>query len=578
MSSAATIPFIPDTAPFSPAQRQWLNGLLSGLFGGAAPDGTAGAAAQRGRLLILFGSQSGNAEGLAHDLSKELGSRGWQAPVRSMADHADLDLAEEKLLVIITSTWGEGEPPDNAVAFWQRLNAADAPALKHLQHAVLGLGDRNYLDFCAMGRLFDERLAALGSSALIPRGECDVDYEDTAAEWFTGLNLALDRITPPAEPDIPTSEAAAPARTESAWSRRNPFPSKLSARRRLTGEGSPKEVYHLEFNLAGSGLSYQPGDILGVRPANDPALVDAVVGALGIPADTAVEGDTTLREALLLERSITAVPPAFVAALAGRAGLDADRAAADPELRQRDLLDWLLAHPDIRWSADELLSLLGRLAPRLYSIASSQAVVGDAVHLCVAAVRYNLDSRARKGLCSGFLADDALVDGTVPVHLQASAHFKLPQDAARPVIMIGPGTGIAPFRAFLQERQAAAATGSNWLFFGNPHAATDFLYGDEISAWRKDGLLDRLDLAWSRDTADRTYVQHLMARHGADLWRWLTDDGAHLYVCGDAKRMAKDVDATLRAIAREEGAMDDDGASRWLADLAAAGRYQRDVY
>jgi sulfite reductase (NADPH) flavoprotein alpha-component len=591
------VPFIPDTAPFSVAQRVWLNGFLAGLFARETIS-TSAAAKEPGPsvpLLILYGSQTGTAEALARRMATEAKNRGCTARVVDAAAHATIDWKKERHLFIVTSTYGEGDPPDNAQNFWQWLQTDDAAVLAHLNFAVLALGDRNYTEFCAAGKKMDERLEALGAKRIYPRSDCDVDYEPVAKAWMEGAFVALLNAGANgagAAQSVSVNGSAnghAPAPAEIAapkFSKTNPFPACLLKNICLTRPGSGKEVRHYEISLHDSGLAYEVGDALGVMPMNCPELVGEFLSVLNCQGDEAVkigESEMPLRDALSRHLDITKPSSDFLAAMAQRSPGNEWPALLAPE-RTADLKQWLFGRGVIDllagenpFPAAELVKCLRKLAPRLYSISSSPKAHLDEVHLTVGAVRYESHGRARKGVASTYLADRIGEAGCVRVFVQPSHGFKLPPDGSVPIIMVGPGTGIAPFRAFLEERQAVGAKGRNWLFFGDQKRATDFLYEEQLSGWLKDGHLTRLDLAFSRDQSEKIYVQQRMLESAVVLWAWL-QDGAHFYVCGDASRMAKDVDAALHHIAATTGGLGQDGAVEFVRRLKSARRYQRDVY
>jgi sulfite reductase (NADPH) flavoprotein alpha-component len=584
-------PVIPDTAPFSPAQRAWLNGFLAGLYSRGLPTAAAAPAAAPALtpLTILFGSQTGTAEALVKRVAKEAGKRGFAGTVLDMAQTTPAKLANEENILLITSTYGEGEPPDNAKALHTALHADQAPTLAGLRYSVCALGDHNYVQFCRCGQDFDAVLEKLGATRVLPRVECDLDYEEPFTKWLDAALGALGQgggaasttaaTSAPAsgvEPSAATSEANA----EPAYTRKKPFPAKVLAVQRLSSENSAKDVNHVEFSLAGSGLTYEAGDALGVFPENCPELVAGVLHALQCDGEEAVptpDGELPLRAALLKYYDLGKPTPELLAALVPAQVAMAVGGPTSPAAEPHDILDVLLACPGRGLAATEFVRLLRKLQPRLYSISSSPRAHAEQVHLTVGAVRYEKLGRNRKGVCSTFLAERAQTVGTVGVYIHANRAFKPPADGVRPMIMVGPGTGIAPFRAFLHERRVAAAKGRNWLFFGDQHAAHDFLYREELESFHRDGHLHRLDTAFSRDQAQKVYVQDRMREQGRELFRWL-EEGAHFYVCGDASRMAKDVDSALRDIVQKEGGLSAEAAAAYLDRLRAEKRYARDVY
>ena len=615
------IPFIPESAPFNTEQRAWLNGFLAGLLanqnaGQPAPQTNGAPAANAEPLLVLFGSQTGSAEGLAKKLAKESQARGFAPRILVLNDFEQANLAAGGKAVIISSTWGDGEPPDNAVNFWNWLSAESAPRLENLNFAVLGLGDKNYSDYCGASKKFDERLTALGAKRLTPRGECDVDYEGPAKSWIDGLWDKLGSgsngapVSDPASSNDTTKHAGSETGAPKAYGKSNPFPAKLLKNVLLNKPGSGKEVRHYEIALNGSGLTYEAGDALGVVPVNCPELVDDVIEALKAKPDENVKfGDNimSLREALTHHFDVNKPSQELLAAVAKRAGAPVSDPASSntntkparsetgapltefaallaPEKRD-DLKKWLWGRHVIDLlellpaplPVMELIPLLKKLAPRLYSISSSPKAHLGEVHLTVGAVRYESHGRERKGVASTFLADRVGDTNFVKVYVQPSHGFKPPGNGDTPMIMVGPGTGIAPFRAFLEERLAIGAKGKNWLFFGDQKRDTDFLYDELLTDWQQSGFLTRLDLAFSRDQAEKVYVQDRMIQNAAELWAWL-EAGAHFYVCGDASRMAKDVDVALHKVVETVGGKSADEAKAYVAKLKSDKRYQRDVY
>ncbi|MGV3533156.1 MAG: sulfite reductase subunit alpha [Chthoniobacteraceae bacterium] len=578
------IPFIPENSPFSREQRQWLNGYLAGMFSHSASESTGTPAARVGKpLLVIYGSQTGTAEGLAKKLHREAQQRGLVSRMLAMDAIQPADLITAENLAVITSTYGDGEPPDNAQTFWHNLRDTEAPALTSLKYAVLALGDTNYPAFCEFGKQCDARLQELGAQPLQPRVDCDVDYEVPALSWRESLLQAL-----AGESAAEAVSSLLPEKAETGYSRINPFPARMLVNRLLSGAGSAKEVRHFEIALEGSSLSYEAGDALGVLPSNCPSYVSELLVLLGCDGEEAVPladgGETSLRHALIHHYELGRPHRDLLEAAASRSGGEALRALLDParaeELKQwlqgREVIDVLLSVTD-RFEPAEFIRLLRKLQPRLYSISSSPNAHPGEVHATVGIVRYSTHDRDRKGVCSTFLADRCSESGQLPVFIQKSHGFRLPEDSSRPIIMVGPGTGIAPFRAFLEERRVSGATGLNWLFFGDQRAATDFLYREELESMRADGHLSRLDLAFSREQPEKVYVQHRMQEAAAQLWEWL-EDGAHFYVCGDASRMAKDVDAALHEVLQRAGGLSEEAATAYMGKLKEEKRYQRDVY
>ena len=586
-----TVPFIPETAPFPLEQRAWLNGFLAGMFSaganGTAPQPNGAPVATAGPLLICFGSQTGTAERLAKKLAKEATQRGFTPKLHPLNDFETAGFATAKKAVIISSTWGDGDAPDNAVNFWNWLKADTAPRLENLEFAVLGLGDKNYSDFCGASKKFDARLEALGAKRLAPRGECDTDYEAATRKWLDGLweklgGAASNSVV--AVNDASSNGHIAPAKP-AGFDKTNPFPARLLKNLPLNGDGSAKEVRHYEIALGGSGLAYEVGDALGVLPTNCDALVTEVLAALGATGDEPVAMENSvvpLRLALTQNFELGRPTSELLAEIAKRipaselAPLLAPDKADDLKkwLYGRDVLDVLLLAPKTI-SVAELLPLLRKLSPRLYSISSSPKSHPGEVHLTVGAVRYEKHGRHRKGVASTFLADRA--GDIVKIFVNPSHGFRPPANDDAPMIMVGPGTGIAPFRAFLEERAATGAKGKNWLFFGDQKRSADFLYEEQLAAWQKSGFLTRLDLAFSRDQAEKIYVQTRMLENAGELWSWL-EAGAHFYVCGDASHMAKDVDAALHKVVETAGGRSADDAKAYIEKMKTEKRYQRDVY
>ncbi|HXH36633.1 MAG TPA: sulfite reductase subunit alpha [Plantibacter sp.] len=578
-------PFIPADAPFSAEQRVWLAGFLAGIRSSAVDTSDPGPGTPQLALHVLIGTQTGTAEIIADDLARAASGFGVSATASGLDDIEIEKLTTLGHLVVITSTYGEGEMPDNAELFWEALQASTAPRLDGLKFSVLALGDSSYDGFCQAGKLIDTRLEQLGAERVLARVDCDVDYEEHAAAWTTEA-LTIFGALAPADGEAPAPVAAPikkPARTRSPWTRKTPYGATLAVNRVLSGPASSKEIRHYEFDLGDSGIEYAAGDALGVMPTNDPRLVDAIIAELDASTDEPVE-DSTLLERLTHGFEIRTPSRELVAELAERApGSELAGVLAlgqaetlDSWLRDRDVLD-LLRASSVRFGATELLDNLRPLQHRAYSISSSPLASDGRVHLTIASVRYAVGERSHGGVASTHLADRVVEGGRSGVFVSANSGFRVPADDDAPLIMVGPGTGIAPFRSFLQERRARGASGRNWLFFGDQHRAHDFIYEDELGEFLTGGVLDRLDLAFSRDQREKVYVQTRMRENGKELYAWL-EEGGHFAVCGDASRMAKDVDHALHELIAEHGGRSLEAAAEYVHALKREKRYIRDVY
>lgn len=582
----------PESAPFNSEQTSRLQTALNGLdasqllwLEGYLGEQRAGSLTSKTELTILYGSESGNSENLASQSAKLAKQKGFKAKILNMSDTTPQKVAEADNLLVIVSTWGEGDPPETALDFYAAFMSEEAPKFEGTRFAVLGLGDTSYEHFCKMGKDFDHQLENLGAKRIYERADCDVDFDDTYAAWLDGSLGALIELT---GTTTGTAEASSisTAATVTSYSRKNPFPATLKERVLLNGQGSDKETIHLEFDLEGSGLTYNVGDSLAVIPHNAEDVVRAVLTASQLDSESEVtlkDTSFTLIEALRTQLDITALSKPVlnryneIAQSEKLDGIINDKDALNAFIAGRDLADLLLTYPSEALTAQGLVSALRKLPPRLYSIASSLKAHDEEVHLTVGVVRYDSHGRKRKGVCSTFLADRIEEGQKAEVFVTANKNFKLPDNPETPIIMVGPGTGIAPFRAFIEERAATNAPGKNWLFFGDQHYQTDFLYQLEWQDYLNDGVLTKIDVAFSRDQPHKVYVQDRMLENSKELFQWL-ENGASFYVCGDASRMAHDVDKALHSIVATEGNLSESAAAEYVKALKNDKRYLRDVY
>ncbi|WP_431296541.1 NADPH-dependent assimilatory sulfite reductase flavoprotein subunit [Rahnella sp. PAMC 25559] len=576
------------TGDFSPTQMAWLSGYFWGRVN-QQPDVVSApvSAPAAASITLISASQTGNARRVAEQLRDDLIAAKLNVNLVNAGDYKFKQIGQEKLLLIVASTQGEGEQAEEAVALHKFLQSKKAPQMKDTAFAVFALGDTSYEFFCQAGKDFDTRLGELGAERLLDRVDADVEYKDVAQAWRKRIVDVLKQRVPAdvSAQAAPTLAGSVNQVDSSPYTKELPLTATLAVNQKITGRDSDKDVRHLEIDLGDSGLRYQPGDALGIWFENDPQLVQEIVELLWLKGDETVEVNDkklSLSDALQHHIELTQNTTPIIEKYAGLCrdeqltGLLADKSALQHYAQTVPFVDMVRRAPT-ELDAQQLVDLLRPLTPRLYSIASSQAETESEVHITVGVVRYDIDGRPRSGGASGYLADRLEEDGELKVFIEHNDNFRLPANPETPVIMIGPGTGIAPFRAFIQQRDNDGATGKNWLFFGNPHFTDDFLYQVEWQRYVKDGLLTHISLAWSRDQAEKVYVQDKLREQGAEVWQWL-QEGAHVYVCGDANRMAKDVEQALLEIIAEYGVMDLETADEYLSELRLDRRYQRDVY
>jgi len=586
-----------------PEQALWLSGYLAGLGAQTQPAQAGGGqgGGEAPQITVLYGTETGNAEGVAKQLVERATQKGLKARAVDMAEYKPKELKSETHLALVSATHGEGDPPDPATGFFEHLWSRKAPKLKGTKFAVFSLGDSSYVNFCQAGKDLDARFEELGGERLAERVDTDVDYEDQAEAWVERLAGLLEQEAAPAggqaaSPGAPAAlqgvlgglGGAAPAADKPKHSRKNPYQAEILDAVVLNGRYSTKETRHIELSLEDSGLAFEPGDSLGIVPENEDATVARVVDVLGLATSANVEVNGTekpLGDALKRDLELTMLTPGFLQAYAESADSDELRALLAEDNREalnaflgaNQVCDVLARYPVTGLDAASFTGMLRKLQPRLYSIASSQASLPDEVHLTVGVTRYTSDGKARNGVASTYLAERREPGETVPVYVDNNKAFKLPADPTTPIIMIGPGTGVAPFRAFLQEREEMGSTGKNWLFFGERTFREDFLYQTDWQRFRKDGLLTRMDVAFSRDQAQKVYVQDRVRQRGRDIYAWL-EEGANVYVCGDAEAMAPAVHEALTEVVQHEGGLSAEDAQAYMKQLQKDRRYQRDVY
>ncbi|MBM7838742.1 sulfite reductase (NADPH) flavoprotein alpha-component [Alkalihalobacillus xiaoxiensis] len=580
-------------------QKQWLSGyMMAATTAGTGANqehdlnaGTAGtspgqAPAVKKQITILYGSQTGNGQQLAEEAKRQLEGDGFAVELSSMHTYKAKELKTVHRLLVIVSTHGEGEPPDNAMAFHEFLMGRKAPKLNDLQYAVLALGDSSYEFYCETGKQFDQRLAELGGTAITPRVDCDIDFDEDATTWLEAVRSNLQTDTAEVVQATPQLEL----KQDSNYSRTNPFHAEILENICLNGQGSLKETRHLELSLEGSGFQFKPGDSVGIYPENDEQLVDALLSELNYDGTEFVsinkKGEQlALKEALTKTFEITIVTKPVLEKLAAFSSSkkvstlleSANKEELQAYIDRRDLLDVVRDFGPFKATSTEFASVLRKIPPRLYSIASSYEAEPDEVHLTVSAVRYDAHGRPRAGVCSVQCAERKKPGDTLPIFIQRNDNFRLPEKQDTPIIMVGPGTGVAPYRSFIEEREALGTTSPAWLFFGDQHFTTDFLYQLDWQRWLQEGFLTKMDVAFSRDGVEKVYVQHKMREHASELYQWL-EQGAAFYVCGDEKQMAKDVHDTLLAIIEQEGNKTAEQSLAYLTEMQQQNRYLRDVY
>ena len=578
--------------PLSQVQAAWLSGYFAALSGGqavAAPQALAPQASALPRMTILFGSQTGNGEGLANDLAAQARAKGYNVHLTDMADYDPASLTEERLLFIIVSTHGEGDPPIAAEKLHAYLHSEEAPRLEDLKYAVFALGDSSYKQFCKTGKDFDGFLEKLGATRVLDRIDADVDFEEPAEAWKeTVLDTYQSFLEETGAGPTGAQVLEFPSKAKSQYGKTNPYPALVLRNINMNGEGSAKLTCHMEIDLGDSGLTFEPGDALGVYPNNNPAYVDTLLSALKADGTEEVKvGKETLplREALSGRLDCTALSRVIIEKYADLVDCgplrdliaEGNDAGFNDYTWGRHIVDMVEDYLLDGTTPQDFVNILRRIPARLYSIASSLKAHEKQVHLIVAAVRYHSHNRDREGVCSTFLCSRTSVDDKLSIYVQPNKHFRLPADPDAPVIMVGPGTGVAPFRAFVEEREATGAKGKNWLFFGDQHRATDYLYGEEWDDKHQKGILTNLDLAFSRDQAHKIYVQNRILEKAKEVYAWL-EEGGYFYVCGDASRMANDVHKALIEVVAQEGGMSREKAEEYVNDLSESRRYLRDVY
>jgi len=567
-------------------QKIWLSGYLSAPLAAidtkVVEEAKVSVVPATKTVTLLYGSQTGNSQGLAEKYANVLQANDMEVTVTSLAKFKPNNLKKITNLLLVVSTHGEGEPPDQAIQFYEFLHSKRAPKLEHLNFSVLALGDSSYEFFCKTGQDFDAQFEKLGATRIVPRTDCDVDYDEAAAAWFTAVQQALLQHTD----TVLTAKSAPITEGEATYTRKNPYYAEVLENINLNGRGSNKETRHIELSIEGANLAFKPGDSIGILPENDESLVNALITALQFNPLTEVtvfDEAMQLKDALLKKVEITVLSKPLLQKISAFtvhpkfAELWDSTSAWKDYARGRDLLDVVEDFGPFTWDAQQFVALLRKIPARLYSIASSQLANSEEVHLTIGKVSYETNGRVRFGVCSGSIAERIQVGDTIPIYVHKNPNFRLPEQADTPIIMIGAGTGIAPYRAFLEEREESGVIGKSWLIFGDQHFMTDFLYQTDWQRWLASGTLTKMDVAFSRDTDKKIYVQHKIEEQAQAFYEWL-EQGAVIYVCGDEKSMAADVDQTIRRIIEQQGHKTPEEVQAYMNELKQQKRYQRDVY
>ena len=569
--------------PFSFDQESWMEGFITGLKhqSNSINNNIREKNDSETLINILFGTQTGNSESVAEDLSNFALSNGFKTQINALDDIEMNNLSKMKNVAIITSTYGEGEMPDNAQLFWNALSSNTAPQLNNMNYSVLALGDTGYEEFCHAGKLLDTRLEQLGAKRIIKRIDCDVDFEDLAEKW---INSVVPKFNPDKKLDVVNKD-----KTESivkSWSRKNPYEAIISYNKLLSGPNSNKEIMHYEIDLGDSGLKYEVGDSLSIIPRNKQLLVDQIIERLHTSKDFIPSGHEIDIENLLKFKFEILTPTKrlieYIEKIAEDSKLSLilekkDSKALDDFKWGMDVLDFMNLNPKVDFIVEKFLDLLKPLQHRTYSISSSINKYDNKVHLTISSVRWKNKKRDYNGVCSTYLADDCNENEKIKIFFTPNKSFRLPEDKDKDIIMIGPGTGIAPFRAFLQEREVTNSSGKNWLFFGDQTRDNDFIYEDELKDMLNKNILTKLDLAFSRDQKEKLYVQHKIYENKKEFFSWI-ENGSIIYICGDATKMAKDVEDIILKIISEENNCSFNDSIEYLNKLKKEKRYLRDVY